>query len=75
MPPAPLTDDQVLQVIDYAWTLVPDSMVAGLREMQRMAEMGMEMDMDSAGGMPEMDHDAMDHDAMGHGTAPDTTRR
>ena len=70
MPPAPLTDDQVLQVIDYAWTLVPDSMVAGLREMQRMAEMGMEMDMDSAGGMPEMDHDA-----MGHGTAPDTTRR
>ena len=72
MPPAPLTEAEILQVIDYAWTLVPDSMVAGLREMQRMAEMGMEMDMDSAGAM---DHDAMDHDAMGHGTAPDTTRR
>ena len=43
MPPAPLDEDEVRLVIDYAWTLVPDSMVAGLREMQRMAEMGMDM--------------------------------
>ena len=77
MPPAPLTEEEILQVIDYAWTLVPDSMVAGLREMQRMAEMGMDMSgmmggamgADSSGAMMEMDHGA-----MGHGTPPDTSR-
>ena len=46
MPPAPLSEDEVRLVIDYAWTLVPDSLVEGLREMQRMAEMGMDMEMD-----------------------------
>ncbi len=46
MPPAPLTEEETRLVIDYAWTLVPDSLVDGLREMQRMAEMGMEMGMD-----------------------------
>jgi len=54
MPPAPLSEDEVRLVIDYAWTLVPDSLVDGLREMQRMAEMGMDMDMGSGEG-PEMD--------------------
>lgn len=44
MPPAPLTEEQVRLVVDYAWTLVPDSLVERLREMQRMAEMGMPMD-------------------------------
>jgi mono/diheme cytochrome c family protein len=46
MPPAPLSEDEVRLVIDYAWTLVPDSLIEGLREMQRMAEMGMGMGMD-----------------------------
>lgn len=82
MPPAPLSDDQVKLVIEYAWTLVPDSMVAGLREMQRQAEMGMPMDMD----MPGMDMDGMQSPAdsstgmqgMDHGDhamPPDTTGR
>ena len=76
MPPAPLTDDQVRLVIDYAWTLVPDSMVAGLREMQRQAEMGMPMDGmqmegDSAGDMSGMDHSTMDHST--HMMQPDTS--
>jgi len=72
MPPAPLTEEEVLLVIDYAWTLVPDSMVDGLREMQRMAEMGMdmsgmqmqsgpEMSMDSTGDPPAMPHDSAGH--------------
>lgn len=75
MPPAPLTDEDVREVIDYAWTLVPDSLVEGLREMQRQAEMGMPMDMggmgmdgDSSGGMSGMDHSE-------HMMSPDTTGR
>jgi len=77
MPPAPLTDDQVRLVIDYTWTLVPDSMVAGLREMQRLAELrmpmdmpmsGMPMDADSSPGMSGMDHSE-------HMMPPDTTGR
>jgi mono/diheme cytochrome c family protein len=51
MPPAPLTEEQILEVVEYTWTLVPDSMVAALREMQRMAEMGMDMDDMDMGGM------------------------
>jgi mono/diheme cytochrome c family protein len=77
MPPAPLTDDQVRLVIDYAWTLVPDSMVVGLREMQRQAEMGMPMDM-PMGGM-EMEGDSADAmsgmDHSEHMMAPDTAGR
>ena len=80
MPPAPLTEEEVRLVIDYAWTLVPDSMVGGLREMQRQAEMGMPMDMegmpmegDSAGGMSGMDHSTMDHSR--HMMQPDTSGR
>jgi hypothetical protein len=71
MPPAPLTAPQVHLVVDYAWTLVPDSLVEGLREMQRMAEMGMPMNMgaDSSTWMPG----AMDH--SGHTMPPDTMRR
>jgi len=45
MPPAALSEEEVQLVIEYAWTLVPDSLLAGLREMQRLAEMGMEMNM------------------------------
>ena len=61
MPPAALTDDQIRLVIDYAWTLVPDSMVSDLRDMQRQAEMGMQMDtmpmhVDPATDMTNMDH-------------------
>lgn len=46
MPQSPLSEDEVKLVIDYAWTLVPDSLVDGLREMQRMAEMEMDGMMD-----------------------------
>jgi hypothetical protein len=45
MPPAPLTDDEIQLVIDYMWELVPDSLIAELREMQREAELGISMDM------------------------------
>ena len=62
MPPAPLTEDEVRLVIEHAWTLVPDSLLDGLREMQRMAEMGMDMGMgmgpDSSGSMSSMAHDS-----------------
>ena len=78
MPPAALTDEEIRLVIDYTWTLVPDSRVAGLREMQRLAELGMPMDGtemqtegDSATDMSGMDHSTMDHSA--HMTQPDTS--
>ena len=71
MPPAPLTEAQIRLVVDYAWTLVPDSLVEGLREMQRMAEMGMPMNVgtDSSTSMAGV----MDH--SGHTMPPDTMRR
>lgn len=79
MPPAPLDEDEVRLVVDYAWTLVPDSLVEGLREMQRMAEMGMDMTgmgMDDMGsGGADTPPDSMDHGAMGHQMPRDTTRR
>ena len=66
MPPAPLTDDEIQLVIDYMWELVPDSLIAELREMQREAELGISMDMpeddingqedSSASGMSGMTH-------------------
>ena len=68
MPPAPLTEAEVRLVIDYAWTLVPDSLVEGLREMQRMAEMGMTMDDMEMGGMET------GMDGMGAGERPDSAR-
>lgn len=73
MPPAPLDEAEVRLVVDYAWTLVPDSLVEGLREMQRMAEMGMDMTGMEMPGM-EMSGDSMDHAAMGHEMPRDTTR-
>jgi mono/diheme cytochrome c family protein len=66
--PAPALDDaQVQLVVDYVWTLVPESEVAALREMQSHVEMGhmpgMEMPgmqmgtpEDSAGGAAPMNH-------------------
>ena len=44
MPPTPLTDDEIRLVIDYTWTLVPDSLVEELREMQKEAELGASTD-------------------------------
>ena len=38
MPPAPLTEEEVRLVIDYVWTLVPDSARAALRAMQAQTE-------------------------------------
>lgn len=77
MPPSPLDEDEVRLVVDYAWTLVPDSLVEGLREMQRMAEMGMdmsEMEMGDVAPGGSMGADSMDHGAMGHEMPRDTTR-
>ena len=78
IPPAAFTDEEIRLVIDYAWTLVPDSMVAGLREMQRLAELGMPMDGiemrtegDTAAAMSGTDHSTMDHSS--HMTQPDTS--
>lgn len=76
MPPSPLTEAQVKLVVDYAWTLVPDSLVEGLREMQRMAEMGMDMEMET--GMDHGEHVDVNPDMeMGSGRdmPRDTTRR
>jgi mono/diheme cytochrome c family protein/Cu/Ag efflux protein CusF len=39
MPPAALSEEQVLLVIDYAWTLVPEDQVASLRAMQEQTEL------------------------------------
>lgn len=71
MPPAPLDDGQIRSIVDFAWTQVPDSLVEGLREMQRMTE-GAETPED---GAEPMDHSTMDHGAMGHDMTPDTTGR
>jgi mono/diheme cytochrome c family protein len=38
MPPAPLTEDEIRLVIDYVWTLVPESQVAALRAMRDQME-------------------------------------
>jgi len=38
MPPAPLTEEEIRLVIDYAWTLVPESQVEALRAMRDQME-------------------------------------
>lgn len=38
MPPAPLSEEEVRLVIEYVWTLVPDSSRAALRAMQAQTE-------------------------------------
>jgi mono/diheme cytochrome c family protein len=38
MPPAPLTEQEVQMVIDYVWTLVPESDVDALRAMRDQME-------------------------------------
>jgi mono/diheme cytochrome c family protein len=57
MPPVALSAEEVQLVVDYVWTLVPESEVAGLRAMQEHMEMmgdsGM-MNMPGMGGMPGM---------------------
>ena len=56
MPPSPLTEDEVQLVIDYVWTLVPESDVGALRAMQQQMEMMGTMDMDRpADSSTEMD--------------------
>jgi mono/diheme cytochrome c family protein len=62
MPPTALGEDQIRQVIDYVWTLVPESEVAALRAMQQHMEMMGGAGMDSlqrvqeVPAMPGMDH-------------------
>ena len=40
MPPAPLREDEIHMVIDYVWTLVPESEREALRAMQEQVESG-----------------------------------
>jgi mono/diheme cytochrome c family protein len=56
MPPTALSDDEVRQIIDYVWTLVPDSEVAELRAMQQQMEATGGAPVGSPPGMPAMDH-------------------
>lgn len=67
MPPAPVSQEEILLIVDYVWTLVPEDQVEALRAMQRqMEEMGagmgampgMQVD-HSQGDMPEMQMDSM----------------
>tara|TARA_Y100001970_G_scaffold20229_1_gene22815 strand:+ start:9706 stop:9987 length:282 start_codon:yes stop_codon:yes gene_type:complete len=60
MPPAPLTDDEIQLVIDYMWEMVPDSLIAELREMQREAELGVSM------SMPEDDINGQENSSANH---------
>lgn len=46
MPPTELSAEDIQQIVDYLWTLVPEDEVAALRAMQQQMEMGG----DSAGG-------------------------
>jgi len=72
MPPQALTEEQVLEVVDYIWTLVPADQVEAMREMQAAVERGEmpSMSMPGMGGMGSMegmDHSnmpGMDHSAM-----------
>ena len=63
MPPQALTEEQVLQVVDYIWTLVPADQVEALRAMQEAVERGEAMPampgMGGMGGMEGMDHSTM----------------
>lgn len=57
MPPQPLTEGEVDEVVDYLWTLVPADRVEALRSMQQQVESGAAMPaMPGMGGMSGMDH-------------------
>ena len=51
MPPVALDEDQVLKIVDYLWSLVPEDEVDALREMQRHMEMMGDSGMHSRPGM------------------------
>ena len=57
MPPVALNEEEVQLVVDYVWTLVPESEVAALRAMQEHMEMmgdGGMTNMPGMSGMPGM---------------------
>jgi mono/diheme cytochrome c family protein len=54
MPPTPLDDAEIQLIVDYLWTLVPESEVAALREMQLHMEMMGDSPSGSMQGMPGM---------------------
>jgi mono/diheme cytochrome c family protein len=57
MPPTALSEEEVGQILDYVWTLVPDSEVAELRAVQQQMEATGGAPVGSAApGMPGMDH-------------------
>jgi mono/diheme cytochrome c family protein len=53
MPPSPLSDEEVQLVIDYVWTLVPESDAAALRAMRDQMEAA---ERSSAPDTGHMDH-------------------
>lgn len=60
MPPQPLSPEQVQLVVDYVWTLVPESDVAALRAMQQQMEMMGDSAMANMPGTPGMPGMGMD---------------
>ncbi len=75
MPPTGVSDAEARLIVDYLWTLVPESEVAALREMQRHTEMMGDSPMGSMpgmSGMQGMDHSTMDHSTMDHSAMDDS---
>jgi hypothetical protein len=54
MPPTDLSEADIGQIVDYLWTLVPESEVAALREMQQHMETMGDSTMGSMPNMPGM---------------------
>jgi mono/diheme cytochrome c family protein len=65
MPPTALSEDEIREIIDHAWTLVPESEVAALRAMQQQMEMmGDAATQPAMPSMPGMDHSRHLQDTM-----------
>jgi mono/diheme cytochrome c family protein len=72
MPPTPLSEEEIHHIVDYVWTLVPESEVGALRAMQQQTERLGEPT------IPPMDHSqhmqgsapAVDHSQHMQGSAP-----
>jgi mono/diheme cytochrome c family protein len=55
MPPADVGEEEIRLIVDYLWTLVPESEVTALREMQRQMELMSDSAMQSMPGDSAMD--------------------
>lgn len=75
MPRSGLSEGEIRLIVDYVWTLVPESEVAALREMQHHMEMMGDSatgSMPGMSGMQGMDHSTMDHSTMDHSMMSDS---